>query len=81
MIPLRLAYGVTRPAKPAARNHAAFSSSAGMNQRIRYSWPSDLDLMARLARLRLDARWSNWEGRPFTAENERHISVYKLPSE
>lgn len=52
-----------------------------MNQRIRYSWPSELDLMARLAGLRLDARWSNWEGRPFTAENERHISVYKLPSE
>lgn len=49
--------------------------------RIRYSWPSELDLMARLADLGLHARWSNWEGRPFTAEDQRHISVYELPSE
>ncbi len=48
--------------------------------RIRYSWPSELDLMAQLAGLRLHARWSNWEGRPFTAEDQRHISVYEHPS-
>lgn len=49
--------------------------------RIRYSWPSELDLMARVAGLRLHARWSTWEGRPFTAQDPRHISVYELPGE
>lgn len=49
--------------------------------RIRYSWPSELDLMAQLAGLRLHARWSNWVGRPFTAEDQRHISIYELRGE
>lgn len=47
--------------------------------RIRYSWPSELDLMAQLAGLCLHARWSDWDRRPFTAEDQRHISVYELP--
>lgn len=44
--------------------------------RIRYSWPSELDLMAELAGLRLHARWSDWTGRQFAAGDQRHISVY-----
>ncbi len=42
----------------------------------RYSWPSELDLMARLAGLRLQERWSGWEREPFTASSGNCISVY-----
>lgn len=43
---------------------------------VRYSWPSELDLMARLAGLRLVERWSGWDRRPFAAGDPRHVSVY-----
>ena len=44
---------------------------------LRYAWPSELDLMARLAGLRLRDRWSGWDGAPFTAASGSHISVYE----
>ena len=44
---------------------------------IRYAWPSELDLMARLAGLRLSERWSDWSGAPFTAASTCHISLYE----
>lgn len=44
---------------------------------IRYAWPSELDLMARLADLELRHRWGGWRKEPFTAESSRHISVYQ----
>jgi SAM-dependent methyltransferase len=44
--------------------------------------PSELDLMARLAGLRLAGRWGGWEREPYTAASDRHISVYrKQPSD
>ncbi len=45
--------------------------------RIRYAWPSELDLMARLAGLRLRERHGGWHGEPFTAASTRHVSVYE----
>jgi SAM-dependent methyltransferase len=42
----------------------------------RLSWPSELDLMARIAGLRLVDRWGGWCQEPFTATSERHVSVY-----
>ncbi len=42
----------------------------------RYAWPSELDLMARIAGLRLEGRWGGWHKEPFTGSSERHISVY-----
>jgi hypothetical protein len=42
----------------------------------RYAWPSELDLMARIAGLRLVDRWGGWEREPFTAQSTNHISVY-----
>ena len=42
----------------------------------RYAWPSELDLMARLAGLRLINRWGGWMNEPFTSTSERHVSVY-----
>ena len=44
--------------------------------RLRYAWPAELDLMARLAGLRLRERWSGWRGEPFTEASTRHVSVY-----
>jgi SAM-dependent methyltransferase len=43
----------------------------------RYAWPSELDLMARLAGLSLEARWADWRGTPFGATSTDHISVYR----
>ena len=44
---------------------------------VRYSWPSELDLMAQLAGMRLRERWGDWDGSPFTATSEFHISIYE----
>jgi SAM-dependent methyltransferase len=46
----------------------------------RYAWPGELDLMARLAGLRLRERWEDWNRTPFTAESRSHISVWEKPS-
>ena len=45
--------------------------------RLRYAWPSELDLMARLAGLRLRERWTNWRRSPFTSQSRSHVSVYE----
>lgn len=42
----------------------------------RLVWPSELDLMARIAGLRLKERWASWRREPFTAESRNCISVY-----
>ena len=42
----------------------------------RYAWPAELDLMARLAGLRLRDRWGGWNREPFTAPSALHVSVY-----
>jgi hypothetical protein len=44
---------------------------------LRYAWPAELDLMARLAGLRLRDRWAGWRREPFTASAEKHVSVYE----
>jgi SAM-dependent methyltransferase len=48
--------------------------------RQRLSYPSEFDLMARIAGLRLRARYGGWEGEPFTADSRRHVSVYEIRS-
>ncbi len=42
----------------------------------RYAWPSELDLMARIAGLRLTDRWAGWDREPFDANSDMHVSVY-----
>ena len=42
----------------------------------RYAWPSELDLMARIAGLQLKERWGGWRGEPYSGSSQRHISVY-----
>ncbi len=45
---------------------------------IRYAWPSELDLMARVAGLVLKHRWGDWRGGSFTEASDSHISVYGM---
>jgi hypothetical protein len=40
-------------------------------------WPTELDLMARLAGMTLRERWSDWSREPFTAESRSHVSVWE----
>jgi len=47
--------------------------------RIRYAWPSELDLMARIAGLRLRERWSGWSRTLFTSASGAHVSVFEKP--
>jgi hypothetical protein len=42
----------------------------------RYAWPAELDLMARIAGLRLRERWGGWLREPFTGASRLHVSVY-----
>jgi SAM-dependent methyltransferase len=45
----------------------------------RYVWPSELDLMAELAGMRLRDRWADWNREPFTSESRKHVSVWEKP--
>ncbi len=56
------------PAGEATRSGASRSATV---------WPSELDLMARLAGMRLVHRWGDWSKEPFTAESEQHVSVWR----
>ena len=46
---------------------------------FRYVWPSELDLMARLAGMTLRERWSGWKREPFTSDSRKHVSVWEKP--
>jgi SAM-dependent methyltransferase len=43
----------------------------------RYVWPAELDLMAQLAGLTLEARWSDWHRAPFTGDSRSHVSIWR----
>lgn len=47
---------------------------------IRFAWPAELDLMAKLAGLELEHRWSGWDRSEFNSESQGHISVWQRPS-
>ena len=47
----------------------------------RHAWPAEYDLMARIAGLRLSARWSSWRRDPFTSESTSHVSVWEKATE
>lgn len=44
---------------------------------FRYVWPAELDLMARIAGMRLVSRWSDWHRSPFTSDSRAHVSVWQ----
>ena len=43
---------------------------------FRYVWPAELDLMARIAGLRLRERWGDWHGSPFGRQPSA-VSVWR----
>ncbi|HET9993025.1 MAG TPA: hypothetical protein VFQ65_31030, partial [Kofleriaceae bacterium] len=45
---------------------------------VRYVWPSELDLMAQLAGLRLRERWADWRRGPYTGSGGQ-VSIYERP--
>ena len=47
---------------------------------FRFVWPSELDLMARLAGMELADRWADWDRSPFTGESRSHVSVWRTES-
>jgi SAM-dependent methyltransferase len=47
---------------------------------LRYAWPSELDLMARLAGMTPAGRWDGWEQHPFTSASRSHVSVWQTPA-
>ena len=46
----------------------------------RFVWPSELDLMARIAGMTLRERWGDWNRKPFTSNSGKHISVWEKPA-
>jgi len=46
---------------------------------LRFVWPAELDLMARIAGLRRHARYADWDRSPFTADSAKHVSVWAKP--
>jgi SAM-dependent methyltransferase len=52
----------------------AFAYSSGP---FRYVWPSELDLMARIAGLRPSERYSGWNGEPFTNDSTKLVAVWE----
>jgi SAM-dependent methyltransferase len=46
---------------------------------MRYVWPAELDLMARIAGMRFEHRWAGWRREPFTHLSPAHVSVYRKP--
>lgn len=68
------------PVNQYVRSYEIFIDESGIKLfpvQVRYSWPSELDLMAQLADMRLRERWGNWHGSPFAASSENHISIYE----
>lgn len=64
-------------------NYVEVVNGRGEHQAIpfRYVWPSELDLMAQLAGLRLSNRWGGWTRHAFTHESTKHVSVYEKPAQ
>jgi SAM-dependent methyltransferase len=48
---------------------------------FRYVWPSELDLMARIAGLVPRERWSGWKREPFTSTSEKLVAVWQKGSD
>jgi SAM-dependent methyltransferase len=66
-------------------NHVTVTTDgAGQFRSIpfRYAWPAEMDLMARIAGLRLRDRWGGWDRSVFSGDSTMHVSVWEkvLPS-
>jgi SAM-dependent methyltransferase len=66
-------------AQQAVSHHFVADGSGAREFRtpFRYVWPSELDLMAKLAGMSLRHRWAGWDRSPFTGESTSHVSVWE----
>lgn len=63
-----------------AMSHHFVADGSGVREHkspFRYVWPSELDLMAKLAGMSLRDRWADWNRTPFTGHSASHVSVWK----
>lgn len=69
-------------AQQAVSHHFVVAGGESCESRTpwRFVWPSELDLMGRLAGMDLEHRWADWDLSPFTADSPRHISVWRKRS-
>ena len=68
------------PVEQQVNSRHVFLSEEGVRiypVKLRYAWPSELDLMAQLAGMRLKNRWGTWEKGVFTRESKSHVSLYE----
>ena len=47
---------------------------------MRYAWPAEIDLMAKLGGMDLETRWGGWRRESFTKDSKMHVSVYRKPA-
>ena len=77
--PVKVEQGMVEVARQMVEETHVSLSPAGvrLNPVVqRYAWPSELDLMARMAGLRRKGRWGGWNREPFHAGSSAHVSVY-----
>jgi SAM-dependent methyltransferase len=63
-----------------AESHHFVANERGVSESrtpFRYVWPSELDLMAKLAGMSLSARWAGWDRAPFSGESTSHVSIWE----
>jgi hypothetical protein len=63
-----------------AESHHFVADQPGVRETMtpfRYVWPSELDLMAKLAGMSLVDRWAGWDRSPFTGESPSHVSIWE----
>ena len=80
--PTRWAFDLYDTATQAmSSNYVTVEGGRGRYRSIpfRYVWPTELDLMAQLAGMRLRDRWAGWAREPFTSESGQHVSVWEKP--
>jgi hypothetical protein len=78
---LELGIGTGRIALPLTRFRAVDGRFVKRSIPFRYVWPSELDLMARIAGMTLRDRFGGWEREPFTSESTKHVSVWQMSTE
>ena len=76
-----VSYAYDHASQQYSGHYVEFSGGTGEYRTIpfRYVWPAELDLMARLAGLRLRDRWAGWNREPFTTDSRSHVSVWEKP--
>jgi SAM-dependent methyltransferase len=60
-------------------NHVTVTPEDGRFRVVpfRYAWPAEMDLMARIAGMRLKHRWADWDRAPFEHESTKQVSVWE----